>query len=102
MSIEPVAIHSDRQLFVDDLLIDRLDNLHLKQHEPVRRNRVLTLDKTWEGYTSWCPVVLRTDDRFKMWYRAQGAQEKPGAYGHTFTAYADSAARRGPIGGAAL
>jgi len=90
MSIEPVAIHSDRQLFVDDLLIDRLDNLHLKQHEPVRRNRVLTLDKTWEGYTSWCPVVLRTDDRFKMWYRAQGAQEKPGDYGHTFTAYAES------------
>ena len=87
---EPIPIQSTRQLFIDDLLIDQLDNLHLKQHEPTRRNTVLILDKPWEGNTSWCPIILKTDDKYQMWYRAQGPQAKPGDYGHTFTAYAES------------
>ena len=88
---QPVPIAGDRQLFLDELIVERLEGARLKMHEPVPREAVLRLDRPWEGRTSWCPVVLKDGDRYRMWYRAQtegGAEET--SVGHSFTAYAES------------
>lgn len=45
----PIALGSSRELFVDRLLIERLDNAALKLHEPVSAGVAVRLDKPWEG-----------------------------------------------------
>ncbi len=90
MPTEPISIGSDRQLFFDDALTEQLDGVFLKQHEPVRRNMILKFDRSWEGETSWCPVVFKDDDKFRIWYRSQDAQQGGGVFSHSFTAYAES------------
>ena len=80
-----LPIGTDRQLFVDDLVIDHLDGAHLQLHSPAPREIALRLDRPWEGTTSWCPIVFRDRDRYRMWYRSQ--QEGR----HCFTGYAESA-----------
>jgi hypothetical protein len=82
-----IDIGTSRQLFVDDLLIDRFDNAQLKMHEPVHREDVLQLNKPWEGTVSWCPVVFKDGDTYRMWYRARN--EDPDRL--PFTCYAESA-----------
>lgn len=86
-------IGDDRQLFLDDRLLERRDGVSFDVHRPVGREVVLEFDRPWEGSTSWCPVVHRDGDRFRMWYRAQGegAGEPDTEGGHSFTAYAESA-----------
>ena len=84
---EVTEIAQRRQLFLDRLLIDRLDGAWLRMHEPVRREKVLHLNKPWEGIISWCPVVLRDGDRYQMWYRSR---EKSSAKNHVFVGYAES------------
>ncbi len=79
-------IGSDRQLFLDDTLVETLDGLVLRQHEPVLREIVLRLDKPWEGEVSWCPVILKDGDRYRMWYRSETAVDPK----HFYTAYAES------------
>ena len=44
----PLNLGSRRELFVDRLLIDRLDNTHLKLHEPVSGGVAIEIDKPWE------------------------------------------------------
>ena len=82
-----IEIGDARQLFVDDLLIHSLDSARLKMHEPVHRENVLHLDRPWEGPISWCPVVLKEGDRYRMWYRAR-YDGGPGR--ESFTCYAES------------
>jgi hypothetical protein len=81
---QTIPIGTDRQLFVDDLIVDQLDKVQLKLHPPTPRETCLRLDQPWEGTTSWCPVVFRDTDRYRMWYRAQEEND------HCFTAYAES------------
>ena len=96
MSAEKVvSIGGDRQLFVDDLLVETLQGVCFKLHEPIPREIVIYFDQPWEGETSWCPVVLGDEDghgpRYRTWYRAQNTDEKDGKTTlHCFTAYAES------------
>ena len=80
-------IGSERQLFVDELLIEALSDASLRLHEPVHRENVLYLDRPWEGEESWCPIVMRDGDRYRMWYRG-GGDGGPGQ--QSFTCYAES------------
>ena len=43
-SISPMTIGSRRELFVDRLLIERLDNAHLTLHEPVSGGVAIRID----------------------------------------------------------
>ena len=72
---EPAApkvldLGSRRELFVDRLLIERLDNTSLKLHEPVSGGVAIKLDKPWEGPANFGAVVLRHGNRYLMYYRA--------------------------------
>ena len=87
---EPLIVSNYRQLFVDNHLIDSLDQVRIHQHAPIPRETCLTLNRPWEGETSWCPVVIKDGDKYRMWYRSQDEQQDTGSFNHTFTAYAES------------
>jgi hypothetical protein len=87
---EPLIASNQRQLFVDNHFIDSLEYVRIHQHAPIPRETCLTLNRPWEGETSWCPVVIKDGDKYRMWYRSQDEQQDTGGFNHTFTAYAES------------
>ena len=82
-------IGGDRQLFLDGELIERLESADLHFHDPVPREVCLRFGRPWKGSVSWCPVVLKDGDRYRIWYRSQEGDESL-ARGHSSTAYAES------------
>ena len=68
---EPPAIKlgSRRELFVDRLLVERLDGATLKLHEPVSGGTVIRIDKPWEGPANFGMSVIELDGRLLMYYR---------------------------------
>ena len=64
-----LTIGSRRELFVDHLLIDRLDNTQLKLHEPVSGGVAIRIDKPWEGPANFGISVVKVGDRLLMYYR---------------------------------
>jgi len=69
-TISPIKIGTDRQLFVDHFLIAEMRGLAHKLHSPIRREKVILLDRPWEGPLSALPVVIKDGERYRMWYRA--------------------------------
>jgi hypothetical protein len=67
--LAPVAIGSRRELFVDRLLVDRLDGATLKLHEPVSGGTAIRIDKPWEGPANGGLSVIELDGRLLMYYR---------------------------------
>ena len=70
MMDEARNIGSRLELFVDDWLIDRMSGVRLRMHHPVSREIALDFNRPWEGETSWCPVVIKEGDGYRLWYRA--------------------------------
>ncbi|MBW3539722.1 MAG: hypothetical protein KY476_05580 [Planctomycetes bacterium] len=68
-----VDIGSRRELFVDDLLIDRLSgDVERRLHHPTPQDVALNFDAPWEGSGSNYVTVFRDGDLYRMYYR--GAQ----------------------------
>lgn len=68
-------IGARRELFVDHLLIDRLENARLTLHEPVSGGVAISLDRPWEGPANYGYSVIRYDDRYLLYYRAMTVRE---------------------------
>jgi len=66
---EPITMGSRLELFVDDLLIDRLNGARLELHSPQPREIVLRFDQPWEGLYSGYETVLKDGDVFRFYYR---------------------------------
>ncbi|MBM4037565.1 MAG: hypothetical protein FJ290_03540 [Planctomycetes bacterium] len=66
---EPVDIGSRRELFVDDHLIDRMENARLILHHPQPREVVLEFDQPWEGIYSGYETVIKDGEVFRFYYR---------------------------------
>ena len=87
-------IGSRRELFLDNLLVDRLEGGAQRVfHKPVPREVVITFDQPWEGNTCLAVAVFQVGDVYRLYYRASNTPgsaggEKRGA--HTFDAYAES------------
>lgn len=86
-------VGSRRELFVDRLLIDRMDGASLRLHSPQPRETVLRFDRPWEGAFSGYVTVLH-DPRdpgrtFRMYYRGLPVSGKDGST-HEVTCYAES------------
>ena len=64
----PIDIGSRLELFLDDHLIDSIDNLSFELHSPRPAERVLHFDAPWEGQCSDYVTVLQDGDRFRMYY----------------------------------
>jgi len=66
---DPIRIGSRRELFVDDYLIERMDDdLSLRLHSPEPRDIALATDKPWEGSMSTYITVFRDDGMYRMYY----------------------------------
>lgn len=67
---EPIDIGSRRELFVDRLLIDRMDGVDLRMHHPVKAPRADSPLPT----AYYATVIRDTDDRgvlYRAWWRAR-------------------------------
>ena len=84
-----LRIGSDRQLFVDDHLIETMSRVRRRLHSPVRREAAIAAEHPWEkGGVSYM-VAFRDGDRFRAWYRCD--QEMPPKGGRKpLIAYAES------------
>ena len=66
-----IEIGSQRELFVDDYLIDSLTTeAELRMHHPVARELVLEHDAPWEGTGSGYHSVFKDGDLYRMYYKA--------------------------------
>ncbi len=65
-------IGSQRQLFVDRLVLDRLQNVRLQLHSPQPQEVVFKFDAPWEGAMCAYVTVMRDDDVYRLYYRAGG------------------------------
>jgi hypothetical protein len=78
---EPVDIGTRVEMFVDEHLIDRKQNVELHLTQPTRREIVLELNKPWEGPTSAYYTVFRDGEKIRLYYRG-GTED--------YTCYAES------------
>jgi hypothetical protein len=84
-----VDIGSRLELFTDNYLIDKLDNVSLKLHEPIDKGSVLNFDKSWEGpFSAYC-TVIKEQDIFSLYYRGVPTAGKDGR-ADEHTCYAES------------
>jgi hypothetical protein len=71
---KPVELSTERQLFIDDQLVESRFNVTRVMHEPVRLPAPILLgDKPWEGWTidtHGSPNVMfdKEEQLYKMWY----------------------------------
>ncbi len=68
---DPIAIGSRLELFVDDVLVERLSGkAELRLHHPVAREIAIKHDAPWEGSGSGYHSVFRDGDLYRMYYKA--------------------------------
>lgn len=88
-----VVVTSAPQLFVDDVLIERMEKVARTLNQPKRlaENPILKPDQPWEGELSLQPGTVIFDEQdqiFKMWYNSLATKKKPDIEG--FQCYATS------------
>ena len=68
---DPIAIGSRRELFVDRLLIEKLEGASLRMHAPQAAGVALKFDQPWEGRFSAYITVIHDEaaKKFRMYYR---------------------------------
>lgn len=87
---EPIDIGSRRELFVDDWLIDRLENARLALHRPQPQEVAFQCDQPWETAGPGYPTVLRDGDRYRMYYRCSPPGGREDGDERQVTCYAES------------
>ncbi|WP_417849404.1 hypothetical protein [Thalassoglobus sp.] len=87
-----VNIDSRRELFVDAMLIGKLDGVDRKLHHPVPRETAIIHDAPWEGAGSGYHTVIRDGDLYRMYYRgsALGVKNDRLVVGKQVFCYAES------------
>ena len=81
-------IGSNRELFVDDFLIDQLDGASLKMHAPKDEGVAFYLDKPWEGKFSLYSTIIKDGDTYRAYYR--GLPDVKDGNDRELTCYAES------------
>ena len=74
---QPIQIGSRRELFVDDFLIDKLENVRLELHHPQPQEIVFACDQPWEGNTCIYFRIIPDGGKFRMWYQGAHWQLDP-------------------------
>ena len=64
-----IDLRDRRELFVDDFLIEKLDNLSLKLHEPVLRDVSFKFDLPWEGLFCSYVTMIYDNGKYRAYYR---------------------------------
>ena len=66
----PLDIGSRRELFVDDHLVDRMENLSFEYHTPRKAEVVFEFNAPWEGSSSAYVTIFKDGPIYRMYYRA--------------------------------
>ncbi|MGB7159301.1 MAG: hypothetical protein WBD40_14630 [Tepidisphaeraceae bacterium] len=85
-----IDIGSRRELFIDRLLIEKLDRTELRLHRPVDRGRVLAFDAPWEGPYCAYATVIKSPDKYQMYYRGKADAAGGDQDRNQVTCYAES------------
>ena len=72
------------QLFLDDWLIDSLEDVRSVLHSPEPKEIVIRMDRPYEDSTMYDPTVILDGHRYRMWYRTNFNQRP------FYTGYAES------------
>lgn len=84
-------IGSQRELFVDDYLIEQLERVEPLLHQPQAQEVALVCDAPWEGNISAYYALFADGDRFRIYYRGAHFDEQTKKSTHPeFTCYAES------------
>ena len=75
----PVEVGDRRELFVDRQLIERMDRVDLRLHEPRPAGTALQLNQPWEGIVSGYFTVLQDGSRYRMYYRGRPSTSRQDA-----------------------
>jgi hypothetical protein len=73
---EPIALGSNRELFVDDYLIANMDDASLELQQPREREVVIEHDEPWEGNISTYHTIFRDGEIYRMYYRGAHYDEQ--------------------------
>ena len=65
----PIQINSNREIFVDNYLIDTLLDTRLVMHTPVDEGPVMYFDQPWEGHSQAYITILKDEDIYRAYYR---------------------------------
>jgi hypothetical protein len=85
----PIALGNRLELFVDNLLIGRLQGLQLKLHPPAPAGVALRFDQPWEGGFCGYVTVIKDGGLFRMYYRGLPSAGRDSSK-HEVTCYAES------------
>lgn len=84
-----IDIGSNRELFVDYYLIEKLNGARLVLHHPHDEGPVLKFDQPWEGpFCGYC-TVIKDNDKYRFYYRGLPQAGRDGS-SREVTCYAES------------
>ena len=73
----PIQISGDKQLFLDDLLVDSWQGMALCMNPPVKRGPAVVADRPWEGTRVGASVsVLEDEGVYKLYYDTIDSQQQ--------------------------
>lgn len=86
---QTVDIGSQRELFADRYLVERLTNSRLELAKPINKGIVLRMDKPWEGAFCGYFTVIHDGVRYRLYYRGVPSAGQDGR-SEEVTCYAES------------
>ncbi|MCK5104469.1 MAG: hypothetical protein KAR17_16710 [Cyclobacteriaceae bacterium] len=88
-NLSVIKLNSNRELFIDNFLIDQLIGTRLIMHRPIDEGSVLQFEKPWEGpFCGYC-TVIKDGEIYRLYYRGLPKAGKDGSTNET-TCYAES------------
>ena len=89
MTESPLQVGADRQLFVDDYIVQDMDGVRRILHSPERRNTILQGDRPWDEASVAFMSILEDDGVYRGYYRCDH-MDSSRAPNPRHTAYAES------------
>ena len=80
---------NQRELFVDQYLIQKMDGVKQQMHHPVNEGKVLAFSEPWEGHFSAYCTIIKDIGLYRLYYRGVREAGHDGA-GNEVTCYAES------------
>lgn len=84
-----IEIGNRRELFVDEFLLEKAQNIRLVLHHPENKGEVLKFDKPWEGAFSAYATIIKDGPVYRLYYRGVPKSGKDGNENEV-TCYAES------------
>lgn len=78
-NIDVLDISNQHQLFVDSLMIEKLENIQLVLHPPHDEGPVLLFDNPWEGAFCGYATVIKDGPKYRLYYRGLANAGKDGS-----------------------